>query len=454
MAALLEIGAEVIPEIIGASTEGLVEEGAWAVGEYIDGGVFDAGSWTNPGVYHGGVVARGAHGLGVAGGVSGAAGAIVEYFHKKRKVDQVVSEAIVPMGDDQIMPFAGVQTHGPRPSGAQLKMDKMFGKYFPLSLNSWGQRGEGEAVTAANREVVALSSIWAAGVNPTYTTNTVANGYDWVWTAFPNNNTVQVVPPNNVYIKQQGGSSQGTNVSMASIIGQTPLASIKDQQWLELKYDKLVWECQVPQGLPDVKVCVYWLLVPLNAGNSSGLTIGGTNQLAMQTNDLLQTVNDTLSQGFFQRNLPNRFYPAKGEIKVCGKVCITFPKEGIGIESLNPYAAPPTPPGTTTQYILPTFQRRKRRVIRHNYNAGKGLRFYCTNQASTWLTWVPPNTFCYFVGGDRTIPVLPCRVCSYSCLSSTPGTGTGNPLADTSYVQCVNDMSMYTWYRIENQGQF
>lgn len=223
------------------------------------------------------------------------------------------------------------------------------------------------------------------------------------------------------------------------------LTSTPDEFWVELKYEKCMTAIFVPATIDNVYCCSYYLLMPL-LNVQSGTTPGEASGASVAAE-----VAKQFGKGFFLDTIPNRNNPEKGEMMVLWKTMFKFNKGANSISELTASTAPTT----AVQYLVPVTQRSFKR--KHQFKYGRsGLRFYCCNHVNEWIPAATAGVKYFFLGADRTTPLIPVRINKW--WTACP---TGSNLVAASQNNLVGNWltpsmftATYTWYRIEVAGQF
>jgi len=264
-------------------------------------------------------------------------------------------------------------------------------------------------------------------------------------------NTLGVYPSTSPYDYVRNGSdllvaADGQH-SWKNFIGTTGIGAWNDKEWFELKYEQANIVLTYPAMFPDFKCCVYYLLVPAQYTSTSA-TINGKLQLVINSSRMEQLMRQTFGSNWLDRNLPSRFNPQKYDLKILHKLYISRNQPANNISALTG----PTAPFDATNYLVSASQKRIYKKWRFKY-ASKGMRFYVTNQASNWLTFVPANTYVTFLGGDRTTPVIPVRITKYYVAPPMPGQVAQVPFGNP-YLNAQMLTQTFTWYNVQNTGNF
>jgi len=189
-------------------------------------------------------------------------------------------------------------------------------------------------------------------------------------------------------------------------LGQNGLA-VSDDEWVELRYEKLCLDVTISDMLSDVSFTVYYLLIPYLNILSSGDFLprpAGSTQSQAQVNQAtaVSYLQLCMGRGDFIDDMPKRYNPEKRELMVMWSKKFRFPPGRSSMTMLRPQnatggapinAGSPLP--VNSQYLCTDTQRRYKRCFTFKYGKG-GLRLFCTSQAGSYLPAVPTDTFVYF----------------------------------------------------------
>lgn len=249
------------------------------------------------------------------------------------------------------------------------------------------------------------------------------------------------------------GPSVGVNLSFnhswEQFIGTAGIGAWKDKEWFELKYEQANICLNIPSMIPSFKCCVYYMLIPAQY-NTGSASVGGKGMPVLSYQRAVEVVSQAFGKNWLDRQLPTRFNPQKFDIKLLKKLYIAQKKPSTNMQAL----VAPTAIGTPVNYLVNMTNNRMYKKWKFKYGT-KGLRFYVTNTANAWLSWVPAGNWVVFLGADRTTPLIPVRMVKYYTI---PGPPEANPLSESLikmpwYLTTLLTQT-FTWFNIQNTGQF
>lgn len=233
----------------------------------------------------------------------------------------------------------------------------------------------------------------------------------------------------------------------AQFIGINGMTAINNKEWFELKYEKMNFAMAVPAQLPSFRCCIYYLLLPAQYGDVV-TTTGGKAMRSFSYSRMVDMMAQCFGVNFLDKNLPQRFAPQKFDMKIMKKFCINMRRPSSNMNALVTAGAESAP----TQFLVNTTQNRFFKKYAFKYGS-TGLRFYATNTASAYIPWVAAGQWTFFLGSDRTTPVVPVRVQEFSTVPGIPG-NLSEAIFKAPWYYVTSTAQSFTWFNIQNTGQF